>query len=61
MLLDNKILTKNNLCKRNWTGDITYVFCSAPEYVDHLFFKCPFFMLYGGILFLLIPTGFIKY
>jgi zinc-binding in reverse transcriptase len=57
MLLNNKILTKDNLCKRNWTGDITCVFCSAPESVDHLFFKCPFISTFWKHVFSSHPNG----
>jgi zinc-binding in reverse transcriptase len=42
MTLHNKILTKDNLKKRGWSGDHSCVFCSNPESVDHLFFHCPF-------------------
>lgn len=33
---NNKILTKDNLLKRGWTGDSTCVFCGGEETVNHL-------------------------
>jgi zinc-binding in reverse transcriptase len=42
MTLHNKILTKDNLRKRGWSGDQNCVFCTSPESVDHLFFHYPF-------------------
>jgi hypothetical protein len=35
------ILTKDNMIKRQWQGDPSCYFCSAPETMDHLFFGCP--------------------
>jgi len=36
----NAILTKDNLAKRNWTGDMQCCFCNCTESIDHLFFEC---------------------
>ena len=36
----NTILTKDNLLKRNWSGNMMCTFCSKPESIDHLFFEC---------------------
>ena len=36
------ILTKDNLAKRNWTGDKHCVFCQSNETVEHLFISCTF-------------------
>ena len=36
----NAILTKDNLAKRNWTGDMQCCFCNSTESIDHLFFEC---------------------
>jgi hypothetical protein len=36
----NAILTKDNLLKRNWSGNMMCTFCSKPESIDHLFFEC---------------------
>jgi hypothetical protein len=40
LVLHNKILTKDNLSKRNWKGPLNCVFCGLPESIDHLFFQC---------------------
>jgi hypothetical protein len=40
LVLHNKILTKDNLSKRNWKGNLNCVFCGLPESIDHLFFQC---------------------
>jgi hypothetical protein len=37
-----EILTKDNLVKRNWTGDKKCVFCDEEENIEHLFLKCKF-------------------
>jgi hypothetical protein len=39
-LSNNKILTRDNLEKRRRLDDNTYVFCSEPESVFHLFYEC---------------------
>jgi len=36
----NAILAKDNLAKRNWSGDLRCRFCSDLESIDHLFFEC---------------------
>ena len=36
----NAILAKDNLAKRNWSGDLHCRFCSDMESIDHLFFEC---------------------
>lgn len=36
-----KILTKDNLIKKGWVGDVGCQFCGWPESLDHLFLKCP--------------------
>jgi len=36
----NAILTKDNLAKKNWSGDIHCLFCNEVETIDHLFFVC---------------------
>jgi hypothetical protein len=40
LVVRNKILTKDNLKKRNWHGSWDCCFCGCSEAVDHLFFKC---------------------
>jgi zinc-binding in reverse transcriptase len=42
MVLHNKILTKDNLIKRGWSGDTSCAFCTFKESVDHIFFNCTF-------------------
>jgi hypothetical protein len=36
-----KILTKDNLKKRNWKDSQDCCFCGCDETIDHLFFHCP--------------------
>jgi hypothetical protein len=36
------ILTKDNLAKRNWHGDISCCFCHKPKTIMHLFFRMSF-------------------
>jgi hypothetical protein len=40
LVIRNKILTKDNLRKRNWKGSDECCFCGGMESIDHLFFKC---------------------
>jgi hypothetical protein len=35
-----KILTKDNLFKKNWRGNLDCTFCGFSESIDHLFFQC---------------------
>jgi hypothetical protein len=37
----NSILTKDNMLKRNWQGDLCCYFCDNPENMNHLLFECP--------------------
>jgi hypothetical protein len=37
----NKILTRDNLMKRNWIGSLDCCFYGVDESIDHLFFHCP--------------------
>jgi hypothetical protein len=41
LVVRNKILTKNNMKKRNWNGSLECYFCGVDESIDHLFFHCP--------------------
>jgi hypothetical protein len=41
LVVRNKILTKDNLKKRNWKGSQDCCFCGCDETIDHLFFYCP--------------------
>ena len=36
----NKSLTRDNLAKRRQVDDMSCVFCSEPETIQHLFFDC---------------------
>jgi hypothetical protein len=36
------VLTKDNLVRRNWSGNKLCVFCLYPESIQHLFFDCHF-------------------
>lgn len=40
LLLNNAVLTKDNLLRRKWVGSPTSYFCSQEETVTHLFFQC---------------------
>jgi hypothetical protein len=40
LIQQNAILTKDNLSKRNWTGDLRCYFCNENENIEHLFFSC---------------------
>lgn len=40
LVMHNMILTKNNLDKRGWQGDLTCLLCHKKETVTHLFLKC---------------------
>jgi len=39
-MLNNAVLTKDNMVKRKWTGDPTCYFCDKAENLSHLFFQC---------------------
>ena len=39
-LINNKVLTRDNLAKRRKVEDPSCLFCSEPESVQHLFFDC---------------------
>jgi len=40
LVLNNAILTKDNLIKRKWFGSPLCHFCNEDENIDHLFFQC---------------------
>jgi hypothetical protein len=40
LIWHNAIATKDNLLKRNWSGDSIYQFCNEQETINHLFFGC---------------------
>ena len=41
LMINNAVLTKDNLIKRRWSGNPSCHFCDQNETVDHLFFTCP--------------------
>ncbi|KAJ4795769.1 RNA-directed DNA polymerase (reverse transcriptase)-related family protein [Rhynchospora pubera] len=41
LILNNKILTLDNLQKKGWQGPNKCVFCDNLESVDHIFLNCP--------------------
>jgi hypothetical protein len=46
------ILTKDNLIKRNWVGSETCCFCDCKEFIQHLFFDCPFAKVVWRIIYM---------
>ena len=42
LLRNDGILTKSNLAKRGWQGNLDCPFCGSFESIDHLFVTCPF-------------------
>jgi hypothetical protein len=40
LIWHNAIATKDNLLKRNWSGDSICQFCEEQETINHLFFGC---------------------
>jgi hypothetical protein len=40
LILNNAILTKDNMLRRKWVGSPTCYFCNQEESVSHLFFQC---------------------
>ena len=40
LVLKGKILTKDNLLRRGWSGDEACVFCGMDENINHLFLVC---------------------
>jgi hypothetical protein len=41
LMSNGAILTRDNLVKRKWQGDPSYVFCDKEETISHLFFPVP--------------------
>lgn len=41
-LLKGVVLTKDNLARRNWTGNLRCCFCTKNETIQHLFIDCHF-------------------
>lgn len=52
LTVKNKILTKDNLYKRDWRkGDKKCQFCSNDETIQHFFFECPLIrMLWNTVI-----------
>lgn len=40
LIVNNKVLTRDNLAKRRHVEDITCLFCNEPKSLKHLFFQC---------------------
>lgn len=40
LIFNNAILTKDNLVKRKWVGDVRCSFCCDNESIPHLMFEC---------------------
>jgi hypothetical protein len=40
LMMNNAVLTKDNLLKRKWVGDPSCYFCKKNETVSHFFFQC---------------------
>lgn len=51
LVIKGRILTKDNLRKKGWTGMNICEFCGARESIDHLLFTCSFarFFLERGL------------
>jgi hypothetical protein len=41
LLTNGALLIKDNMVKRNWSGNPVCQFCQAEETINHLFFMCP--------------------
>ena len=48
LMINNAVLTKDNLIKRRWSGNPSCHFCDQNETVDHLFFTCPIAKVISG-------------
>jgi hypothetical protein len=49
-LVEQAILTKDNMMKQNWQGDPMCYFCEGLESIDHLFFECPTVKVIWGVI-----------
>jgi len=43
-------LTKDNLARKNWNGNVKCSFCNLSESIQHLFFNCPLAKLVWHII-----------
>jgi hypothetical protein len=50
LLCREAILTKDNLVKRNWNGNVMCSFCNNLETVQHLFFDCTLARFLWGVI-----------
>jgi hypothetical protein len=50
LLYREVILTKDNLVKRNWNGNIMCCFCNNFETVQYLFFDCVLAKFLWGVI-----------
>lgn len=59
-LLENGvILTKDNMIRRNWSGNPTCFFCENDESIDHLFFACPVARVVCGCVAVCLESSYI--
>lgn len=49
-LSQNANLTRDNMIKRKWMGNILCSYCNEPENANHLFFRCGVARLFGECL-----------
>jgi hypothetical protein len=50
LLENNAVLTKDNMIKKKWVGNPSYMFCPQVETVEHLFFQCTVARCVWGII-----------
>lgn len=50
LVLWGRILTKDDLLKRGWSGDHHCLFCAGDETINHLFFHCPVARFVCGVI-----------
>jgi len=63
LVSENAILTKNNLVKIKWKGDVKCRFCAENESIIHLFFECSMVKYIWSLIALVVgancrPTSF---
>jgi zinc-binding in reverse transcriptase len=58
LVVQNKILTADNLSRKGWIGPLSCVFCQVNESMNHLFFACPFMSDFLGHLIFVIFVKF---
>lgn len=59
-LLENKaLITKDNMSRRHWKGDLCCSFCAQDEIINHLFFTCPVAKVIWGVVSKCLNTKYI--